>query len=253
MVSSVVACFEKFLGLCFYAHCTTHEDLVLCPPILAIFWPYRYVDTWLLLLAYFAGWPRRVFTRRRSFAKYWKYFVVHFNDVHAFGCNSAGSGRIWMKFGELVSILFGADPGRFWAWSAQKRDWESLRKFCFFFGQVNDAWPCRFPVSQISRNLHTTWFCDVVNPFGKFFFKFALKDDMQRFFVKVNCWSYAFNIIQSIWVLRNIKDKKIAEKSVEKCTPMISLLFTSDDVVPEKHNETAYWMLSVDNRSRNNT
>ena len=32
--------------------------------------------------------------------------------------------------------------------------------------------------------------------------------------VKVNCWSYVFNIIQSIRILRNIKDKKIAEKSV---------------------------------------
>ena len=32
--------------------------------------------------------------------------------------------------------------------------------------------------------------------------------------VKVNCWSYVFNIIQSIWILKNIKDKKIAEKSV---------------------------------------
>jgi len=40
--------------------------------------------------------------------------------------------------------------------------------------------------------------------------------------------------------LRNIKDKKIAEKSVEKCAPMICLLFTSDDVIPGKHNQTAY-------------
>ena len=32
--------------------------------------------------------------------------------------------------------------------------------------------------------------------------------------VRVNCWSYVFNIIQSIRILRNIKDKKIAEKSV---------------------------------------
>jgi len=30
--------------------------------------------------------------------------------------------------------------------------------------------------------------------------------------VKVNCWSYVFNIFQSIRILRNIKDKKIAEK-----------------------------------------
>jgi len=32
--------------------------------------------------------------------------------------------------------------------------------------------------------------------------------------VRVNCWSYVFNIIQSIRILRNIKDKKIAEQSV---------------------------------------
>ena len=30
--------------------------------------------------------------------------------------------------------------------------------------------------------------------------------------VKVNCWSFVFNIIQSILMLRNIKDKKTAEK-----------------------------------------
>jgi len=27
--------------------------------------------------------------------------VARFNDVHAFGYNSAGSERIWMKFSEL--------------------------------------------------------------------------------------------------------------------------------------------------------
>jgi len=32
--------------------------------------------------------------------------------------------------------------------------------------------------------------------------------------VKVTCWSYVFNIIQSIRTLTNSKDKKIAEKSV---------------------------------------
>jgi len=57
---------------------------------------------------------------QRSFAEYWKYFVpARFNDVHAFGYNSAGSERIWMKFGELrVYSLelaltdFGRDPRR---------------------------------------------------------------------------------------------------------------------------------------------
>jgi len=38
-------------------------------------------------------------TRRISFTEYWKYFVARFNDIHAVGYNSAGSERIWMKFG----------------------------------------------------------------------------------------------------------------------------------------------------------
>jgi len=70
--------------------------------------------------------------------------------------------------------------------------------------------------------------------------------------VKVNCWSYVFNIIQSMWTLMNIKDKKIAEKSVWKCALMTCLLFASDDVIPGKHNQTSYWVLSVVNRSHKN-
>jgi len=60
-----------------------------------------------------------IITWRRSFAEYRKYFVARFNDVHAIGYNSAGSERIWMKFGELrvyCSQLeltdFGCDPRR---------------------------------------------------------------------------------------------------------------------------------------------
>jgi len=62
---------------------------------------------------------RHFITRRRSFAEYWKYFVAPFNDVHAFGYNSAKSERIWVKFEELrVYCLelaltdFGLDPLR---------------------------------------------------------------------------------------------------------------------------------------------
>jgi len=91
-------------------------------------------------------------TWRRSFAEYWKYFVARFNDVHAFSYNSAGSERIWMKFGELrVYCLelaltdFGHDPRRN----------ESGRPCGSFFCQVNNAQLCRFLVSQISWNLHT--------------------------------------------------------------------------------------------------
>ena len=50
-----------------------------------------------------------IFTRRRSFAEYWKYFMVRFNDVHAFGYNSAGSERILMKFGELRVYYYKKD------------------------------------------------------------------------------------------------------------------------------------------------
>ena len=63
--------------------------------------------------------PLLSITRRRSFAEYWKYFVARFNDVYAFGYNSTGSERIWMKFSELrVYCLelaltdFGRDPRR---------------------------------------------------------------------------------------------------------------------------------------------
>ena len=79
-------------------------------------------------------------TQRRSFAKFWKYFVAHFNDVHTFGYNSAGSERIWMKFRELLSILFGAGPDRFWAQSTQKRERESLWKF-FLSGKQRTTLP----------------------------------------------------------------------------------------------------------------
>ena len=55
----------------------------------------------------------------KKLPEYWKYFVARFNDVHAFGYNSAGSEQIWMKFGELrVYCLelaltdFGRDPRR---------------------------------------------------------------------------------------------------------------------------------------------
>ena len=93
-------------------------------------------------------------TRRRSctFAEYWKHFVAPFNDVHAFGYNYAGSERIWMKFGalrvyclELALADFGCDPRRSESGSASRN----------FFCQVNNARLYRFPVSQISRNLHT--------------------------------------------------------------------------------------------------
>jgi len=112
----------------------------------------QYIDTTRKALDCATTLPLTVFTRRRSFAEYWKYFVTRFNDVHAFGYNSAGSERIWMKFGEprvycleLALTDFGCDPRRS----------ESERPCGSFFCLVNNSRLCRFPVSQISRNLHT--------------------------------------------------------------------------------------------------
>jgi len=51
-------------------------------------------------------------------------------------------------------MLSGAGADRFWVRSAQKREREIEPKFCFFC-EVNNARLYRFPVSQISRNLHT--------------------------------------------------------------------------------------------------
>jgi len=86
------------------------------------------------------------------------------------------------------------------------------------------------------------------------YLKLSVKHDMHDFLVvKVNCWSYVFNIMKYMWILRNVKNKNIVEKNVSKCAPMICLLFTSDDVISGKHNQTAYWVLIVDSRSLNNT
>jgi len=97
-----------------------------------------------------------IFTRRRScsFAEYCAHFMVCLIGVYAFGCNSAGSEPIWMKFGTL-SALYATGPGRFWVRSAQKHERESDWKFCFFFGQVSNVQFHRLSVGQISQNLHT--------------------------------------------------------------------------------------------------
>ena len=93
-------------------------------------------------------------TRRRSlsFAEYYKHFVARLNDVRAFGYNSAGSERIWMKFGELrvygleLSLAnFGRDPRR----SGFGRKSRSFIFFC----PLNNARFHRLPVGRISRNL----------------------------------------------------------------------------------------------------
>ena len=77
-------------------------------------------------------------------------------------------GEIW----GTPSILFGAGPDRFWARSAQKRERETFRNFCFFLSGKQRT---TLPISgqpNFTKFAHKTWFCDVVNPFG--FFKLKI-------------------------------------------------------------------------------
>ena len=79
--------------------------------------------------------------------------MARFNAVHASGYNSAGSVRIRMKLWAPEYIVWS------WPWQilgairaeARAGEWAKFLFFC----QVNNARLCRFPVSQISRNLHT--------------------------------------------------------------------------------------------------
>jgi len=98
--------------------------------------------------------------------------MAHLNDVHAFGYNSAGSERIWMKFGELrVYSLelsptnFGRDPRRSGSGNASRT---------FVFCPLNNVRFHRLPVGQISRNLHKkTCFRVRMWGFGKHLWKFV--------------------------------------------------------------------------------
>jgi len=87
-------------------------------------------------------------------AEYWKYFTVRFDGIHVFGYNSAESEPIRMKFGALWEHclpLALADHGR----DPRRSESETARRSFVFFCEVNSARLYRFPVCQISRNLHT--------------------------------------------------------------------------------------------------
>jgi len=105
--------------------------------------------------------------RSCSFAEYWKHFMAHFNNVHASGYNSAGSKRIWMKFGalrvyclELGLADFGRDPRRR----------ESDPKLCFFLSGKQRA---TLPIC--GRPNFTKVSPLAINPFGTYLWKFACK------------------------------------------------------------------------------
>ena len=97
-------------------------------------------------------------SRRRSFAEYWKHFVARFNDVHASGYNSAGSERIWMKFGELRVYFWS------WCWQilgeirAEARAGDRTEILFFLWGKQRTT----LPISgqpYFTKFAHKTWIC----------------------------------------------------------------------------------------------
>ena len=66
--------------------------------------------------------------------------------------------------------------------------------------------------------------------------------------VKVNCWSYVFNIMKYMWLLRNVKNKNIVEKNVWKCAPMIRKWWrhTRKTTKPWTKQPIECWMLTTD-------
>ena len=54
-------------------------------------------------------------------------------------------------------------------------------------------------------------------------------------------------------ILRNVKNKNIVEKKRLKVCTDDSQVMTSYKENNQTMNQTAYWVLNVDNRSRNNT
>ena len=62
--------------------------------------------------------------------------------------------------------------------------------------------------------------------------------------VKVNCWSYVFNIMKYMWILRNVKNKNIVEKNVWKYAPMIRKLWRHTRKTQPNHEPNS--LLSVE-------
>jgi len=84
-------------------------------------------------------------------------------DVNEFGRNLG-----------TPSMLFGAGPDRIWARSAQTRERETLRKFCFLSCKQRTSLPI-FGQPIFTKLAHKTCFWEAGNPFGNIFWIFALK------------------------------------------------------------------------------
>ena len=84
------------------------------------------------------------------------------------------------------STLFGSGPDRFWARSAQKRERETLRKFCLLSGKQRTTLPISGQPNFTKFAHKLTWFCEAVNPFGNIFFE---KLALRGLFFQKNPWS----------------------------------------------------------------
>jgi len=98
-------------------------------------------------------------------------------------------------------------------------------------------------IAQLSRAISSQ--LRHVSTIGKNLLKMVCNDFLV---VKVNCWSCVFNIIKPIWILRNIKNKKIVEKSVWKCARLFAYFSQVMTSCQEKTTKQPIecWMLTPD-------
>ena len=93
--------------------------------------------------------------------------------------------RFEWNLGHSDNIVAGS--GRFWARSAQKREWESEAKFCFLSGKQRRTLPISGRPS-FTKFAHKTWTGVAMNPFGTKFWKCPRKGSFfqkRKFFAKI--------------------------------------------------------------------
>jgi len=105
------------------------------------------------------------FTWRRSFAEYWNHFVAHLKDDHAFGYNSAGGERVWMKFKELRVCCLRLFVTDFERDHAEAR--AGAPEDFFFFLSVNNAQLCRFQTAKFHEICTQEVYLRMVDTSGK--------------------------------------------------------------------------------------
>jgi len=138
-------------------------------------------------------------TQQRSFAEYWKHFVVRLIGVQAFGYNSARSEPFGWNLGHSEYIVWS------WLWQilgaihAEARATE--RAEIFLSGKQRATSASGRP--NFTKFAHKTWSREAVNPFEKHFWKFALKGSFfqkgQRFGKNLQ-WLQTSGAISTKWL-----------------------------------------------------